>query len=52
VEHFDLVYRRHGRYRVMIISQNYVDKVWTEQERRFALSRLGGTTRKRVARPL
>jgi hypothetical protein len=39
VEHFDLIFRRNGRYCVMFISQNYVQKVWTRQERRFALAR-------------
>jgi len=39
VEHFDLVYRRNGRYCVMFISEDYVQKVWTQQKRRFALAR-------------
>jgi hypothetical protein len=39
VEHFDLIYRLSGRYCVLFISEHYVRKVWTKQERRFALAR-------------
>ena len=39
VEHFDMVYRKSGRYCVIFISEHYVRKVWTKQERRFALAR-------------
>lgn len=39
VEHFDMVYRKSGRYCVMFISEHYLRKVWTKQERQFALAR-------------
>lgn len=39
VEHFDMVYRKSGRYCVIFISEHYLRKVWTKQERRFALAR-------------
>jgi hypothetical protein len=39
VEHFDNVYRRSGRYCIIFISEHYARKVWTRQERKFALAR-------------
>ena len=39
VEHFELVYRRSGKYCVMFISKNYIKKMWTKPERRAALAR-------------
>lgn len=39
VEHFELVYRRSGKYCVMFISESYIKKMWTRPERRAALSR-------------
>jgi hypothetical protein len=39
VEHFDMVYRKSGRYCVIFISEHYLRKVWTKQERQFALAR-------------
>ncbi len=38
-EHFDLLYRRSGRYCLMFISKHYVEKMWTRHERRSALAR-------------
>jgi hypothetical protein len=38
-EHFDFVYRRSGRYCVMFISKDYIEKMWTRHERRAALTR-------------
>ncbi len=38
-EHFDVVYRRSGRYCVVFISAAYKKKMWTRHERRSALSR-------------
>jgi hypothetical protein len=39
VEHFDMIYRKNGRYCVIFISEHYARKVWTKQERQFALAR-------------
>lgn len=39
VEHFEVLYRRSGKYCVMFISKEYVGKQWTRHERRAALSR-------------
>jgi len=39
VQHFDMVYRKSGRYCVIFISEHYRRKVWTKQERQFALAR-------------
>ena len=38
-EHFDRIYRQQARYCVMFISRHYVDKVWTQHERRAAFAR-------------
>ena len=38
-EHFDGVYRQHGRFCVMFISKYYAQKIWTRLERRSALAR-------------
>jgi len=38
-EHFEVLYRRSGKYCVMFISEEYVKKMWTTHERRAALSR-------------
>jgi len=38
-EHFDLIYRKLGRYCVMFISDHYARKMWTTHERRSALAR-------------
>jgi TIR domain len=38
-EHFELLYRRSGKYCVIFISKEYVIKNWTRLERRAALSR-------------
>jgi hypothetical protein len=35
----DMVYRRSARYCVIFISEHYAQKVWTRQERKFALAR-------------
>ena len=39
VEHFEVLYRRSGKYCVIFISKEYVKKEWTRHERRVALSR-------------
>lgn len=39
VEHFEVLYRRSGKYCVIFISEEYVKKMWTTHERRAALSR-------------
>ena len=38
-EHFDDIYRKRARYCVMFISQYYAEKMWTNHERKTALSR-------------
>ena len=39
IEHFEVLYRRSGKYCVMFISKEYAGKMWTTYERRVALSR-------------
>ncbi len=38
-EHFELLYRRSGKYCVIFISRAYVESMWTRLERRAALAR-------------
>jgi len=38
-EHFELLYRRSGKYCVIFISKAYVESMWTRLERRAALAR-------------
>jgi|SRR5271157_1717827 len=38
-EHFELLYRRSGKYCVIFVSKAYVESMWTRLERRAALAR-------------